>query len=1175
MIDSNQTPDESHSDPLVGDSARRASPTVRGFLYQFWVTVAAWLDLPPEELIYVEGAEDFDIVGAVQSTGFQIKDNRASGPVTLAAPGPLAAISNFWTLRTENRGRNTHFKFITTAASGRERSGFGGDRGVDVWNHCRQAPVEDCAKDIERIRGFITAQLPPDGELSKFLGRATTGELKAELIDRVEWICDQPALDAIVEIVVARLLKKGESRALTTLDAIKLADSLCMRVARAAASHSPTRLDFAELNEHLDDAVNLQIPREALRGMERRNDYLETLFVDAVSTGQAIHTIASSQDMFYPPVQGKDAWPRQALIAEVRGAIDSGFVSIVGGTGFGKTTLVLHSVSGTDNLLWSNLRDRLPPDVVRLCRIIRVRVAAAQKPYVVLDDLNTEGDPRLLEQEIGLLADALRKQGGHLILTSYSQPVPRLRAAAGIQDRQIINVPEFSEGEVESFLRSAGCSDDNAPGLARVVWIHTSGHPQLVAARVVALKSNGFPAPAIDDLLLRPKEILDVQTEARAVVRALPEHARRLLYRLSIALTPLRRSHILGIAACEPPITSAGEIFDTVAGAWFQEVTPGHFRISPLLSKAGEQMFSPAELRQVNADIASCILAERSLTPTEFSVVLTHAIAGEADEILGISASLFLKAPKDVRQKLSERLSLVTAFGVSEGTRLPIKDKTVRRLFRLMQWEIATAVAPQKLGRIATAMETDFAVDSEDTSESLQRIVYLSKIIMQKDLELPVAQVVSHTLELRGLLTLARELDPSITLPVNSSSSWLNPDRPALSELFAVAVLMRVRTIESLKVFVTVLDGLKEEEREWALGGLGPEDGELRRLFSAVWTCITKSAKEAQEEACNSVLVDCIDAGRRWGAAAWMRAAARTRSAILDELLGSPEAAGLALTQIAQEVGWSQNLEHQAAIIAFNHEQYDLAVGIWQRILPGWRSDELVHDIQPIFGLRWAAIASSRLGDWRKAAEFYGQAVNRAKAFDKPGFRIGLPADCGYALWQAGSYTEALDMFTEVARALEALPNSPDNFAEYAVHKLVGHMLSRLVVPTGGSDDYLPGMCSDLSPNREIASLPPFAAVFVWFFLYQLAERTGNTQCQALSAKKMARAPYAVLRATAAAYRLEQALNSDRLDGAIKTAIEYGSEMAKSVGYGNQRKRVVPAALPPRGFPGDDMPQCA
>ena len=55
--------DESKSSKgLEGDPRRRANAAVE-FIYQFWRTVEAWIELDPEELLSIEGAEDFDFVG--------------------------------------------------------------------------------------------------------------------------------------------------------------------------------------------------------------------------------------------------------------------------------------------------------------------------------------------------------------------------------------------------------------------------------------------------------------------------------------------------------------------------------------------------------------------------------------------------------------------------------------------------------------------------------------------------------------------------------------------------------------------------------------------------------------------------------------------------------------------------------------------------------------------------------------------------------------------------------------------------------------------------------------------------------------------------------------------------------------------------------------------------------
>src|SRR5690606_14443929 len=111
-------------------------------------------------------------------------------------------------------------------------------------------------------------------------------------------------------------------------------------------------------------------------------------------------------------------------------------------------------------------------------------------------------------------------------------------------------------------------------------------------------------------------------------------------------------------------------------------------------------------------------------------------------------------------------------------------------------------------------------------------------------------------------------------------------------------------------------------------------------------------------EAYEQVLGRVVDAGRRWGQHAWMRAATRTRSAVLDEMLGRRADAERVVSEVAEEIGLSFNLEDQLAVIASNHRDDMVALAIWDRILPQWVSDQMHSDMQPIFGLRSAAICA-------------------------------------------------------------------------------------------------------------------------------------------------------------------------------------------------------------------------
>src|ERR1700704_694553 len=104
-----------HPDPplLNADPARQAAAALRGYRYQIWRSVEAWLDLEDSEVLALEIAEDFDVVGPAAATASQVKDVARS--MTLRSPEVIAAIGNFWQHRHRNPGYRLRFRFITTA----------------------------------------------------------------------------------------------------------------------------------------------------------------------------------------------------------------------------------------------------------------------------------------------------------------------------------------------------------------------------------------------------------------------------------------------------------------------------------------------------------------------------------------------------------------------------------------------------------------------------------------------------------------------------------------------------------------------------------------------------------------------------------------------------------------------------------------------------------------------------------------------------------------------------------------------------------------------------------------------------------------------------------------------------------------------------------------------------
>src|SRR5437868_465195 len=90
--------------PLDADPKRQAVDALRGYIYQIWRSIFAWIDLSDVDLLYLEGAEDFDVLSASAAVVTQVKNT--SGAKTLRSQDVLDSLGNFVELRKRNPGHS-------------------------------------------------------------------------------------------------------------------------------------------------------------------------------------------------------------------------------------------------------------------------------------------------------------------------------------------------------------------------------------------------------------------------------------------------------------------------------------------------------------------------------------------------------------------------------------------------------------------------------------------------------------------------------------------------------------------------------------------------------------------------------------------------------------------------------------------------------------------------------------------------------------------------------------------------------------------------------------------------------------------------------------------------------------------------------------------------------------
>jgi hypothetical protein len=197
------------SEGLVGDKRRQATDSIRGYVYQAYQSVLAWMRLGRDEVLLLEGAEDFDVHSADGVITTQVKDTAGSGTLTLRSGGVIAAINNFWRHQQNNPDKTVSLRFLTTALPGRERGAeFGGiSTGIEYWS----AAKRDDALSLQPLKSFLLS-LELEPSLADFLRRSDDQAIRKYLICRIDWNTGSKPIDGLVADIKDRLVFFGDSR---------------------------------------------------------------------------------------------------------------------------------------------------------------------------------------------------------------------------------------------------------------------------------------------------------------------------------------------------------------------------------------------------------------------------------------------------------------------------------------------------------------------------------------------------------------------------------------------------------------------------------------------------------------------------------------------------------------------------------------------------------------------------------------------------------------------------------------------------------------------------------------------------------------------------------------------------------------------------------------------------
>jgi hypothetical protein len=617
--------------PLVNDPAREAAASMRGYWTQVWRSVLAWIHLDDAERLYLEGAEDIDRVSGLVAETIQVKD--VQGNITLRSGDVIEAIDNAWANRQRNPTRSIRFRFLTTSRITVEQGAPFGDGmgGLNLWRNARLLDDEaERQRGARAIAAFLLSEGKVSAPVQAFLRIASDAAIWERLIAPVEWDTEAEEAPEVIREIKDRLVILGQTMGVTPDKAEDVAAHL-YEIAYGTATRQKDRfLTRAELPRVFHARTHVSMPATTYNALLAViPQHLAALGADG-ALPQAVGGTSSVVSRA-PPLPSR-YYARGAVLGDVERRLAVYPILVLqGGTGVGKSIAAAgHVAVSASSWGWVDLRGvHSTALTAMLDRVVAELTAEVGLTHVVLDDIELSGDPRPLETPLTRIKTILGDRGGHLVITSAVALPQRLALALALPVQATLPIPAFSQDEITEFLIARGCPGPQVAGWwAAFVQLHTSGHAQLVHARIATLEAQGFPTPDLENLAATPSDVVEARAEARKLIATLDPPTRELIYRLSLTVQALPHQQVLAIARQPAPILEPGLAFDRLVGPWVEVVAERLYRVSPLLREVGKDVQGEDWATGMHCRIARAVLGFRTLSPTDASTILFHGIAG-------------------------------------------------------------------------------------------------------------------------------------------------------------------------------------------------------------------------------------------------------------------------------------------------------------------------------------------------------------------------------------------------------------------------------------------------------------------------------------------------------------------------------------------------------------------
>jgi hypothetical protein len=799
-----------------------------------------------------------------------------------------------------------------------------------------------------------------------------------------------------------------------------------------------------------------------------------------------------------PPPLPARYYARASVLADLSERLSASAVLLLqGGTGVGKSVSAAgHAANSTSSWGWADLRG--VPELARVLDHVAHELAAESGiTHLVLDDIALPADSRPLERPLVAIKDTLSGRSGQLVITSAVVLPQRLALALALPASGTLPIPAFTHDEIAAFLLALGCPSETSDQWASIIQMQTSGHAQLVHARIATLETLGFPAPGLQQLTATPADVIEARAEARRLIATLGATTRELVYRLSLTPQAVPQRYALAIAGQPPRIGEPGLVFAGLVGPWVERVTEGLYRISPLLFGVGQEVQGESWARAMHGTVARTMLSQRTLSPSDVSNILLHATAGQDWLTVARLSFGLLTADSEIWDALAQSAGWFLFVGTGSAAERPQGDPFMLFLIRSLQLRLATATKNiEAVEAVIACANEEVPATIEGVSARLIRHHFLTQV-MRTELNLPMQQILTTAVE---FVHLSDELGEVLAEFKKADRILEGPHgTPDLAGLAGFYLMAHLTDRASLTTLLDASEAMEPELARRLLWFIGGNEGTTQIVCERIWLSESK-APMPDWIACRNAFQWVYELGRRFDLPGLAQGAARAIARITADNLKDPGGALRLAERMIAEIGPSPGQEDGRAAILLDRRDDAGALAIWRSVLPNWKPrDEF--DLQQTFSYRRAAIAAARLNEWKEAAEWLHGAWELASETDQGIYGAALLIDEGYAWWKAGENSQALRRLTEGLIVIEGLPSDDVDEGAYLLRKRAGHTLMWMARVSAGSppdDEFSPppfALCSGMEPAQE-ARLPSTSADAMWVHLleFELFANLGDRQ---------------------------------------------------------------------------------